>query len=121
MAQNGNGTNGKATASKAPTDYAAMLDEAEIRRDGLQLRTDRAERQMNELLGKHPEAEKIRQSLKRYALDYGRLQLAEAQVTRYMRLLASKMVTVSDQPPTTPPTDSEREAAASAAAKATAK
>jgi hypothetical protein len=116
-----NGTNGTAVkAAKAATDYAKLLDDAELMRDGLQLRVDRSTRELNRLLGEHPRAAEIRQLFDRTAVNYGKLQLAERQVTRYTRLVADQTVTEVTAPPTTPPTDSERASAAHEAAAATA-
>src|SRR5262245_9099310 len=119
MPAKANGTNGTARG-KAATDYAKLLDDAELMRDGLQLRVDRSMRELGRLLGDHPKGTEIRQLFERTAVNYGKLQLAERQVTRYTRLVADQTVTEVTAPPTTPPTDSERERAASKAAAETA-
>lgn len=105
---NGANGNGKAAArTKAPTDYAKMLDDWELRADGLEMRRDRAERELRKLLGGHQNANQIMQIITRpgdgYGATVGKLAIADAQVKRYARLLADNTVTPVETVPTAPP------------------
>jgi hypothetical protein len=106
-------SNGTATRTvKSATDYPELLDAAEIRRDGLEVRVRRAEAHIRKLLGGHQNAEAIMQTILRpgdgLAVAAGKLALAERDVVRYQRLIARQAEdapTVVSEMPTTPSDD----------------
>lgn len=84
-------TNNGSRQPKSKSDYAALLDDAQLRYDGLMARRARAETELNRLLGNHQNAEQIRQLILRpndgFAATVGKLAVVDANVKRYQRLL----------------------------------
>lgn len=104
-----NTTNGK-SASRAPkskSDYAALLDDAQLRADGLEMRRERSERELRRLLGGHENANQIMQVITRpgdgYGSTVGKLAVVTAAVQRYQRLVdANAESTETTEVPLTP-------------------
>lgn len=78
------------TQTKAPPDYAALLDEAELLRDGWRSRLADTTDELGKLLGDAPKREQIMQVIPRFALRQSKLAEAEENVRRYGRLLAKQ-------------------------------
>ncbi|SRR6266700_4036353 len=93
MSQNGT----KTRAPKAASDYVAMLDDAALKLEGLEARRNRAEAELNRLLGNHENAEKIRQLILRpgdgFAVTVGKAAILDAQAKRYRRLIDAQNAT----------------------------
>jgi hypothetical protein len=71
---------------KANADYARLADQAEVLRDGFQVRTERIMGEINKLLKGHPEAAKVSQLIASYAVQVRNELDAREQVERYVAL-----------------------------------
>lgn len=85
-AQNGH-ANASTDKPSRQRDYARLLDDERLRRDGLQLRLDRAEVELNRLLGGHQNAAQIMQLVTRpgdgYAAMVGKAAIMDAKIATY--------------------------------------
>jgi hypothetical protein len=71
---------------KANADYARLADQAEVLRDGFQVRTERIMAEIHKLLKGHPEAVKVGQLIANYAVQVRNELDASEQVARYVAL-----------------------------------
>jgi hypothetical protein len=78
--------------AKANADYARLADQAEVLRDGFQVRTERIMGEINKLLKGHADAAKISQLIARYAIQVRNELDAREQMARYVGLRDRKPV-----------------------------
>lgn len=85
--------NGQTTSTRQ-RDYASLLDNAQLMRDGLQLRLDRMENELRRLLGGHQNANQVMQLLTRsgdgYAVLTAKSTMLDAKIAQYTTGLAEQ-------------------------------